>query len=232
MSIILDLIVLAIIVLTVLVSAKRGFVRTAVELVGFIAAVFISFTISTPLANTTYDKIVEPSIVSSVTSAVDTVTEDSAAAAVDGFWEGMPGWIRSGIEKSGVSKESLDGSITENIGNGVQSAVESTSQSVIKPAVTSTLALIYQVISLIILLALVKPIAKLINKLFSFSIIGTANRVLGGVVGIPKGIIYAVVFCLIIMLIVSFTGNGFLIFTGEAMEKSLFFSFVNSLRII
>lgn len=232
MSIILDLIVLAIIVLTVLISAKRGFVRTAVELVGFIAAVFISFTISTPLANTTYDKIIEPSIVSSVTSAAGTVMEDSSVAAVDGFWDGMPTWIRNGIEKSGVSKESLDGIITANIGNGVQSTVETASQSVIKPVVTGTLSLIYQVIFLIVFLALVKPLAKLINKLFSFSIIGTANRVLGGVVGIPKGIIYAIAFCLIIMLIVSFTGKGFLIFTSEAMEKSHFFSFINSLRLI
>ncbi len=232
MSIILDLIVLAIIVLTVLISAKRGFVRTAVELVGFIAAVFISFTISTPLANTTYDKIIEPSIVSSVTSAAGTVMENSAVAEVDGLWDGMPTWIRNGIEKSGVSKESFDGIITSNIGNGVQSTVETASQSVIKPVVTGTLSLIYQVIFLIVFLALVKPLAKLINKLFSFSIIGTANRVLGGVVGIPKGIIYAIAFCLIIMLIVSFTGKGFLIFTGEAMEKSRFFSFINSLRLI
>lgn len=232
MSIILDLIVLAIIIITVLISAKRGFVRTLIELLGFIAAVFISFTISTPLANTTYDKIIEPSIISTVTSAADTAADNSAAAAVDSFWNEMPGWIKGGIEKAGISKESLDGSITANIGNGVQSAVESASQNVIKPAVTSTLALIYQVISLIILLALVKPLARLINKLFSFSVIGTANRVLGGVVGVPKGMIYAVAFCLLITLAVSFTQNGFLIFTGEAMEKSLFFSFVNSLRLI
>ena len=232
MSIVLDLIVLAIIVITVLISAKRGFVRTLIELVGFIAAVFISFTISTPLANTTYDKIIEPSIVSTVTSAVDTAADNSAAAAVDSFWNEMPGWIKGGIEKAGISKDSLGGSITANIGNGVQAAVESASQNVIKPAVTSTLALIYQVILLIILLALVKPLAKLINKLFSFSVIGTANRVLGGVVGVPKGMIYAVAFCLLITLAVSFTQNGFLIFTGEAMEKSLFFSFVNSLRLI
>lgn len=232
MSIILDLIVLAIIIITVLISAKRGFVRALIELLGFIAAVFISFTISTPLANTTYDKIIEPSIISTVTSAVDTAADNSAAAAVDSFWNEMPGWIKGGIEKAGISKESLDGSITANIGNGVQSAVESASQNVIKPAVTSTLALIYQVISLIVLMALVKPLAKLINKLFSFSVIGTANRVLGGVVGVPKGMIYAVAFCLLITLAVSFTQNGFLIFTGEAMEKSLFFSFVNSLRLI
>lgn len=231
MSIILDLIALAIIVITVLISAKRGFVRTAVELVGFIAAVFISFTISTPLANTTYDKIIEPSIVSSVASVADTAANNSSEA-VDSFWNEMPEWVKSGIEKAGISKESLDGSITANIGNGVTSAAESASQSVIKPAVTSTLALVYQVISLIILLIIVKPIAKLINKLFSFSLVGKVNSLLGGVVGVFKGIIYAAVFCLLITLIVSFTSNGFLIFTNEAIEQSLFFSFVNSLRLI
>ena len=231
MSIVLDLIVLAIIVITVLISAKRGFVRTLIELVGFIAAVFISFTISTPLANTTYDKIIEPSIISSVSSVADTAAGNSVAT-VDSFWNEMPEWIKNGIERAGISKDSLGRSITANIGNGIQSEAESASQSVIKPAVTTTLSLIYQTIILIVLLALVKPLAKLINKLFSFSVIGTANRVLGGVVGVPKGIIYAIVFCLLITLIVSFTSNGFLIFTGEAIKKSLFFSFVNSLRLI
>ena len=66
MSVVLDIIVLAIILVTVFLSAKRGFVRVLIELVGFVAAVFISFTISTPLADMTYDKIIEPPIVASV----------------------------------------------------------------------------------------------------------------------------------------------------------------------
>ena len=66
MNYLLDLIVIAIIAAVALISAKRGFVRVVIELAGFIAAIFISFTISTPLANLTYDKIIEPPIVSSV----------------------------------------------------------------------------------------------------------------------------------------------------------------------
>ena len=231
MSIIIDLIVLAIIILTVLISAKHGFVRTAVELVGFIAAVLISLTISKPLSNATYDKIIEPAIVSSVSSVADTAVVNSTEAA-DAFWNEMPELLKSGIERAGVSKESLDGSINANIGNGVQSAVKSASQSVIKPALTSTLTLVYQAITLIILLIIVKPIAKLINKLFSFSLVGKINGVLGGVVGVIKGVIYAALFCLLITVIISFTANGFWIFTTEATEQSLFFSFVNSLGII
>lgn len=231
MGVILDLIVLAIIVLTVFLSARRGFVRTAVELVGFIAAVIISLTISTPLSNATYDKIIEPAIVSSASSLADSSVDDSAAA-IDAFWNGMPEWVKGGVEKAGISKDSIDTSIAANIGNGVRSAMESASQSVIKPAVTGTLALVYQAILLIVLLIIVKPLAKFVNKLFSFSVIGTANRVLGGAVGVVKGIIYAALFCLLITVIISFTSNGFWIFNAETAEQSLFFSFFNSLGLI
>ena len=83
MNFLLDLIVLAIIAAVALISARRGFVRVAIELVGFIAAIFITFTISTPLASLTYDKIIEPPIVSSVSKAtgdsVTQITDDSSA---------------------------------------------------------------------------------------------------------------------------------------------------------
>ena len=57
MSIIIDLIVLAIIGLFIYTSAKRGFVKVLVEVAGFVLAVIITFTISSPLADATYDKI-------------------------------------------------------------------------------------------------------------------------------------------------------------------------------
>lgn len=224
MSIILDLIVLAIIISTVLISAKRGFVRVLIELIGFIAAVFITFTISTPLSNITYDKIIEPPIISSVTSSVNSVAGDKAEAAIENTWKSLPTFVKNNIEKIGITKEKIDNSITNNIGNGTESAVRSASQDVIKPVVTKTLQLIYMVLIIVILMFVVKLLAKFINKLFSFSVIGTANRVLGGIVGLPKGIIIAMVFCLCISLIVSFTKDGFLIFTKEAMEKSWIFS--------
>lgn len=60
MNYLLDLIVIAIIAAVALISARRGFVRVVIESAGFIAAIFITLTISTPLASLTYDKIIEP----------------------------------------------------------------------------------------------------------------------------------------------------------------------------
>ena len=57
----------------------------------------------------------------------------------------------------------------------------------------------------------------------NFSLVGKLNRTLGGVVGFFKGILLATVFCMIVGVIVSFTKNGFLIFTRESIEASTIF---------
>ena len=220
MSMVLDLIVVLIILAVALISAKRGFVKVAIELAGFIAAVFITLTISTPLASLTYDKIIEPPIVSSVSKA----TGDSVTQITDDTWNALPEFIRKYSENVGFSKESINKSINENMGNGAVSAAKAASQGVVKPIVAKLLAVLYGILIMVILIFLVKILAKFLNGVFSFSIVGKLNRILGGIVGIPKGIIIAMLFCLVISLIVPLTNGGFLIFKTEAMEKSWFFT--------
>ena len=123
MNYLLDLIVIAIIAAVALISARRGFVRVVIELAGFIAAILITLTISTPLASLTYDKIIEPPIVSSVSKA----TGDSVTQITDDTWNALPEFIRKYSENAGFSKESINKSINENMGNGAVSAAKAAS---------------------------------------------------------------------------------------------------------
>lgn len=219
MSIILDIAVALLIIAVVLLSAKRGFARTATELLGFIAAVFISFTISTPLSNITYDKIIEPSVINSLSEAAVV----SANETTDKVWNALPSALKNYSGKIGVSKENLDKSISDDLATGAEDTAKGISQKAVKPIAVRFISLIYSAVIFSVLLFVVKILAKYINKLFSFSIAGTLNRFLGGIIGIPKGIIIAALICTVISLIVSFTDNGFLIFTKDAVENSWFF---------
>ena len=77
MPIILDLIVIAVIFIFILVSAKKGFVRSLIEIVGFVLVIMLSNTVSTPLANITYDKFIEPSIIESSQKLTDGTNENT-----------------------------------------------------------------------------------------------------------------------------------------------------------
>ena len=70
MNIILDLIVVAIIALTVILSVKRGFVRSAVELAGFVLAVVLAFNLGPVLADTTYENIVKEPVEKTTTKKI------------------------------------------------------------------------------------------------------------------------------------------------------------------
>ena len=225
MGIVLDLIVIAIILIFCLISAKKGFVKTIVEAVGVVAAIILAFTFSSPLAATTYDKIIEPPILNAVSSE----TTESSENAVQNIWDSMPKFIINNADRLSLDSEGITQSVTEDISQGVETAVKGVSQNVIKPIAVRVLGLIYSVIIFVVLWVIFRFLAKIINKLFSFSLVGKANRILGGIVGIFKGSVIALVFCLVISVIVSFTQNGFLIFTPENINDSYIFKLLTEI---
>lgn len=217
MWVVIDLILIAIILLFTLISAKRGFVKVLVETVGFIAAIVVAFTISTPLAEVTYDKIIEPPVVKAAVNAVGESAEHEA-------WNALPEFLMNN-EFFGTEINTFTEKITENLALGTESAVKTASQEIVKPIAAKLLSLLYSVILVLVLSILVKFLAKVINGMFSFSVVGTLNRTLGGVVGAVKGIIIAIIVCMVITLIMSFTGKPLFIFTEENISNTYVFKF-------
>ena len=217
MWVVIDLILVAVILIFALISAKRGFVKVLVETVGFIAAVVVAFTISTPLAEVTYDKIIEPPVVRAAVNAVGESAEHEA-------WNALPEFLMNN-DIFGTQINSFTEKITANLSLGVETAVKTASQDIVKPVATKIFCLLYSVLLVLVLSILVKFLAKLINGMFSFSVIGSLNRTLGGILGAVKGIVFVLIACMVISLIISFTGKPFFIFTEENINNTYIFKF-------
>lgn len=224
MSLILDAIIVLIILIFAFLSSKKGFVRTLIEVVGFVLAIVVAIGLSTPIANGIYDATVQPIVAKTVESALNEGNA-TANAAVDAVWDKMPAFL---TESSffGITKENITSTITDEVSANTADVINSISNSFVKPIVTKLLSVLLSVVLLIVMLLIVKLLAKYINKLFTFSVIGNINRTLGGILGVVKGMAIAVIFCLIISLILSFTKNGFLIFTYDAINSSYLFKFL------
>lgn len=220
MSFVLDLVVLAIIAVFALLSAKKGFVRTIIEIVGFVVVILLANNISPVVSDYTYDKLVEPAIISSVEKMQvgNSLTNFSL--------DNMPSLVGK-ILGNNFDISGFQSIINENINNGIKSAVTSASQTVVKPVVTGIFDLIFMLIITFVLLFVVNFLAKLINKLFSFSLVGKANKILGAILGIIKGVAVSAIFCTIISLIVPLTKEGFLIFTQANIDSSLIFKLLS-----
>ena len=131
--------------------------------------------------------------------------------------------MQDGVNKNDIL-EKFEKEVQTQIENGVQDGVAVASENVLKPVVTKTIAFIYALVITVLLMIVVYFLARIINRVFSVSIIGKANTFLGGVLGPAKGIIVAFILCSILSLIISFTKDGFLIFTPENIEKTYLFN--------
>ena len=232
MNIILDLIVVAIIALTVILSVKRGFVRSAVELAGFVLAVVLAFNLGPVLADTTYESVIREPVAKTVAGSLDSAVGEQVTSLSDKVWSGIPSFITSNAEKFGITRDVMDSSLNAVTSNNTADIALELTDKVVKPVAVAGLKVVYGFLIFIILAILAKILAKPINKLFSISFVGTLNRLLGAVLGLGKGIVYAILFCAIISIIVIFTDSGFLIFTKENIEASTVFKWLCELNPI
>ena len=146
MNYILDIIAIAIIIISIISASKRGFVRTVINFVGLFAAFIIAFSINTPLANATYTHTIEPSILKSVEASVSGGTEN----AVESVWEALPGFVKN--ESNTVVKDKISEQIDTNIAEGAVQTAQSISRNVVMPLVTKLLSTLYGAIIFIVLL--------------------------------------------------------------------------------
>ncbi len=224
MSYVLDAIIILIILIAVFISAKKGFVHTLIKVVGFVASIIIALTFSSPLATLTYDIIIEPVVINSAKNAISD-TSTAAENAVDTVWEKMPNFITENSFLQ-LSKGNITNDIQTKFEKDSEAIAQNISDTLVAPAVIKSLSVLFSAILVFVMLFLVKYFAKYLNKLFSFSVVGTINKTLGGILGIAEGFAISIIFCLIISLILSFTKNGFLIFTYDSINASYLFKFL------
>ncbi len=215
MSIVIDLIILAIILICAIISAKYGFTRTVIELVGFIAILIFVNSVSTPIAEKIYDLKIEPSII----SAVQKDSNDGTENITDNVWDAIPKLIRSNSSVSKYKDKFID-TIDKNVSNGIQTAAVKASDKIVKPTAIKIISLIVSILLFTVLNILVKFIAKLLDKIVKHSFAKGLNRRLGFIIGIPKGIIISLVFCLILIFVVDTTKNGIWIFNEKSVNNS------------
>ena len=225
---ILDLIIAAIIIIYMFISAKRGFARTVAELVGYVLAIYIAFTFGGVLAEAVYDGAIEPAIVETVSEKVTVTANANIDETVDNIWNSLPGFISNTAENFSITPETLKTEIVEGYSEGATSATfaQSAADTIAQPIIVPLLKTVIGLILFVVLMFVVKILAKIINRAFSLPLIGGINRALGGIIGIFKGAIISAVFVFVVLFIISFTDNGFLIFTYENIEQSVLFKFL------
>lgn len=223
MGIVLDLILVLIVALCVIISVKRGFMKTVVEFVGFVLAIYIAFTFGPVLSDATYNNFVKPSISNEISEAITDASNAGSTQITNELWKKLPDFLTDNADKFGVSLEKIQSDISLDNVTDTSEISNNITDSVVKPVATAALDTIFSILLFLVISLLAKLLSKPINKLFSVSYVGKVNKALGVILGVGNGVVFSVLFCVIISSIIIFTKSGFLIFTRENIEDSTVF---------
>ena len=198
MSIVLDVILVVIFAAFVLVAAKKGFVKTLLELVAVAAALVLAYQFSPVVAQGAYDGFVKESMITSIEEQIDENFDTSTAPKkAEVTLEALPDFMVSLASSAGVEINDIKAKIASEKFSSKNVATELV-EKVAEPIVIGALTIVFFMILAIVLIFALKFVAHLVSKLFDVPLIGTANKILGGALGACKGVIVLLFLCTIL----------------------------------
>lgn len=215
MQIVIDLILLGVFLAAVFISAKKGIVRTVLDVVAFVLALVLAAQLSAPLAKGCYDAMLSDRVETTIEQKLSENENASAAKKAALVVDSLPGFAKAYIE---ASNSDVSGRIAQ-IASGNYTAANAAAdlnKEIARPACIAVLTSIFFLLLFAVLCALLQKLAKVLAKAFKLPIIGTVNTVLGGVFGALKGGVLVFIAAALLLLLAPRIGGTF----GEAVDGS------------
>lgn len=227
--IIIDVAVIALAALMIWLQARRGFLRTVIELVGYILAAVVAFSAASYIANEVYRNNIRESVVESVGMTVREQGGIVDKSKIDELWDSLPQIVKMAAVGGGIDKDSISDELDKAVESGSGKIGEFLADDLIKPIVTSAISFVIAMILLALLMILVRFIAVKINNLGKLPIVGTANALLGGALGFIKGCLLIYLIIILISMLMPLFSNKMWIFTPQTIDKTHLFRILYTL---
>lgn len=206
-----DIILVAIVIVLVLINYFRGAAKALAGILTAIASYALATVLGKLLAFRIYDALVQPAIEKAIGGAINNLSVDTAAK--------LPSWLSgllslSGKEPSELIQGALSG-VSEPAVNAVDGALRPIAQNILIFFIT---LLLFLLLCFLIRLVIVRPVLKL----FELPVIRTANRIIGGVIGLIDAFLLISMLAYLTKLLLPTFGSQ----TGWFNESTIYNSFI------
>lgn len=175
---------LAVVILIVAVSrsSEKGFAATVTNIVGHVAAFFGALFVGKAGSQLIYSLFIQKKVLrflkENLAGAIDIGDiADSLQSAADS----LPGMVGNFFRLPALEQ------LEDQLGSSVSNAAVALEQGIIAPAITGFIHILLFLISFIAFCFLARYLSKAVGLAFSLPIIRTADRFLGGVLGLVQG---------------------------------------------
>lgn len=214
MSAILDIAVIAILLLTIYNSWRKGLARSVIELAGYIATLFAAYAFSNPLGSWIYDTFMRPAVDGAVTdyiansissSSSQAVSSSVSQANINSFVSAIPDSLRGLLSQYHIGIDSVTTAASGALTQSSHAVAQQVVAKIIEPIAFQLAHSIAFALIFFVGLVVVRFIARAVGGVFRLPVLRTVDRVGGGVIGIAKGVLLVFIFATVVAVIIPLT---------------------------
>ncbi|MBO5928520.1 MAG: CvpA family protein [Clostridia bacterium] len=224
MNWILDGIVILLLVISLILGYRRGFIRTAIQLAGYVFAFLVALSLSQTVAKFVYDGFIDEGIRQSIGTAFTENAGNTVTEKVEGVLDTLPDFLKTALSKNENVQNTL-ATITEKTENTVTAVTETIISQIIRPIVVTLLRFVAFLILFLLLLLIVALLGKLVKPVSKLPLIRQVDGTLGLLLGLVKGCVLSLVAVTVIQLIIT-SGSTTGPFTAENLKNSFLASWI------
>lgn len=224
MSTIFDIAVVAIVVLLIFLGYKRGFIRTVFNFIGYIAAAVLAFLLGNSIAELIFNSFFRSRAVELINSELSKAAGgQSISEMIQRAFAAIPENIRAFVPEGAISQ--IEQGLTQSTPTTTDVS-EAIVSEIIGPIAIMILQLLLFVILFIILCIVVKLVTRQLKFIDKIPFVGTANSVLGLVIGLAEAVIFLFLFTSIAAMLIQLSGNQWTWLNSSVVEDTLIFKLI------
>lgn len=182
---IVDIILIAVLLIAVAVSAKKGIVQTILQIAALMLTLVLAAQAAAPTAKMLYSSFMAERIETKIEDTLSSGEAATNAKKAAALTESLPGFAQSYLARNGVDTNALAQEIAS--GQAAADTAAYLTDTFAKPICETALTGVLFLLVSFVLGGLLQLLANAISKVFKLPIIKTANAALGGVFGLLKG---------------------------------------------
>lgn len=186
-----DLLLLAIVIFFVFTGMRNGFVRTLLSFVFKIASVVLAYFVSDKYDEAIYEKFLKDSVINSIEEHVASSSANDASQHISVVLESIPESISGILKALGIDFANFGETTSAYATNGeISSFLEETLAG---PASVFVCRIIIFAIVSFVASFVFSIITNILCKIVKLPVLRTANKALGGVLGLLNGMIFVLI---------------------------------------
>lgn len=232
MGILIDIILIAVVILSVWRGVKHGFVRSVMNIITFIAALLCGWYFTPYLASFYHEKFLLNKLSSDIYNAIDSLISSGIESInLPRLFADKPDAFLEIIERYGADIGSLEQYF--NSLNGKTGNITADISTRIAEPVSTGLSGILAFFSIFLLVILIlKLVSFILDLIFKLPVLNAFNRVAGFVLGSVCGLAYAWILAVIIIAALPYLGMLFPeVFSQNTQTGSVLLDFFGKLEL-